>query len=69
MNEYKLKNKNFSYSNRFCNFLKIMKNYKAILIQKNFNILKFKNMEKFIKSKIDYIIHIAGLSGLNEYTR
>ena len=65
---YKLKNKKIlvtGSNSRFCKFLKEdLKNYKVYFTtKKNFNILKFKNMEKFIKSKkIDYIIHIAGLS-------
>lgn len=52
-------------TSRFCKFLfEDLRNYKTIFTdKKNFNILKFSKMEKFIKNKkIDYLIHIAGLS-------
>ena len=52
-------------TSRFCKFLKKdLKGYKVFFTsKKNFNILNIKNMEKFVKlKKINYIIHIAGLS-------
>ncbi len=52
-------------TSRFCKFLKKdLKGYKVFFTsKKNFNILNIKSMEKFVKlKKINYIIHIAGLS-------
>jgi dTDP-4-dehydrorhamnose reductase len=52
-------------NSRFCKFLeKDLKNFDAIFTsKKNFNILKFDQMQNFIKKKkIKYLIHIAGLS-------
>ena len=52
-------------SSRFCKYLKEdLKHYNVFFTsKKNFNILDFKKMEKFLKNKkIDYLIHIAGLS-------
>jgi len=52
-------------TSRFCRYLvNDLKNYKTIFTnKKKFNILNFSQMEKFIKNKkIDYLIHIAGLS-------
>jgi len=50
---------------RFCKFLKKdLKNFDTIFTsKKKFNILKFNQMQNFIKNKkIKYLIHIAGLS-------
>ena len=52
-------------SSRFCQFLKKdLKKFNAIFTtKKNFNLLNFKQMEKFAKNKkIKYLIHVAGLS-------
>jgi len=52
-------------SSRFCKFLKKdLKKFNAIFTtKKNFNLLNFKQMEKFAKNKkIKYLIHVAGLS-------
>ena len=52
-------------NSRFCKFLKEdLKNFNTIFTsKKNFNILNFSQMEKFVKNKkIRYLIHIAGLS-------
>ena len=52
-------------SSRFCRFLKKeLKNHKIFFTsKKQFNILKFDQMMKFVKNKnISYLIHIAGLS-------
>ena len=52
-------------SSRFCKFLKKdLKKFNAIFTtKKNFNLLNFKQMEKFVKNKkIKYLIHVAGLS-------
>ena len=52
-------------SSRFCKYLKYdLKNHKVFFTtKKNFDILNFNKMEKFIKKKkINYLIHIAGLS-------
>ena len=54
-----------SKSSRFCKFLKKdLKKFNAIFTtKKNFNLLNFKQMEKFVKNKkIKYLIHVAGLS-------
>ena len=52
-------------TSRFCKFLKNgLKNYSVIFTKKkDFNILNYKKMYNFIKNKkVDYLIHIAGLS-------
>ena len=52
-------------SSRFCQFLKKdLKKFNAIFTtKKNFNLLNFKQMEKFVKNKkIKHLIHVAGLS-------
>ena len=52
-------------SSRFCNFLKkdLISYNTFFTTKKNFDILNIKKMEKFIvKNKINYLIHIAGLS-------
>ena len=65
-----LRQKNFEFtgkSSRFCKYLKNHLNSKNTIFvsKKEFNILNFKSMENFIKSKkigLKYIIHVAGLS-------
>ena len=52
-------------NSRFCKFLKKdLKKFNAVFTtKKNFNLLNFKQMEKFAKNKkIKYLIHVAGLS-------
>ena len=52
-------------NSRFCKYLKSdLMNYKTFFTtKKNFNILDFNQMKKYIKNKnIKYLIHIAGLS-------
>ena len=52
-------------TSRFCKFLKSdLKNYSVIYTnKKKFNILNYEKMKNFIKKKkVDYLIHIAGLS-------
>ena len=52
-------------TSRFCNYLKNdLDGFNTYFTtKKNFNILNFKQMQKFLKNKnIHYILHIAGLS-------
>ena len=52
-------------TSRFCKFLKNdLKNYSVYFTnKKNFNILDYRKMKSFVKNKkIDYLVHIAGLS-------
>ena len=52
-------------NSRFCKFLKEdLKKFKtSFTTKKNFNLLNYKQMEKFIQNKnIKYLIHVAGLS-------
>ena len=52
-------------TSRFCKFLKNdLKNYSVIFTKKeDFNILNYKKIHNYVKNKkIDYLIHIAGLS-------
>ena len=64
----RLKNKKIlitGKTSRFCKYLvEDLKNCKTIFTdKKNFNILNFSKMERFIRNKkINYLIHIAGLS-------
>ena len=59
-------------TSRFCEYLKNhLGDFNTFYTtKKNFNLLNFKQMEKFLKNKkIDYLIHVAGLSrpmGLHE---
>ena len=52
-------------TSRFCKFLRLNNSNLNFIYtdKKNFNILNYKQMNKFLKNKkIDYLIHIAGLS-------
>jgi len=52
-------------TSRFCGYLKnhLDKFETHFTTKKNFNLMNYKQMEKFLKNKkIDYLIHVAGLS-------